>query len=38
MLQEELLMVHEIEQKMNYHDIDAWKARIAKVKSDNPKE
>ena len=21
-----------------YHDIDAWKARIAKVKSDNPKE
>ena len=20
-----------------YHDIDAWKARIAKVKSDNPK-
>ena len=21
-----------------YHDIDAWKTRIAKVKSDNPKE
>ena len=21
-----------------YHDIDAWKARIAKVKADNPKE
>ena len=21
-----------------YHDIDAWKARIAQIKSDNPKE
>ena len=21
-----------------YHDIDAWKARLAQVKADNPKE